>query len=58
MVGVEYDGIGAEPPEVVEVVEDLLETAGAEEAFGAAGWGLGRRCPRLPAGTALMPSPR
>jgi hypothetical protein len=36
VVGVEYDGVGAEPPEFVEVVEDLLKAAGACEPFGVA----------------------
>lgn len=31
MVRVEHDGIGAEPPELAEIVEDLVQGAGAGE---------------------------
>jgi hypothetical protein len=38
VVGVEYDGVRAEPPKLVKVVEDLLEAARAGEPFWVAGW--------------------
>jgi hypothetical protein len=36
VVRVEYDGVGAERPESVEVLEDLFKAAVAGESFGVA----------------------